>query len=70
MKDWSISFAFIVVSFITGLSISFNLCSLLHDKSILFKSTKSALFVYIIGVLFAIIFTLLSCYGVYEFRCI
>ena len=64
MKENIAIVAFVVISFFTGLSIAFNLCSILGEEELFFKTRKNAIVVYLISIFFAITFTILSYYGV------
>lgn len=60
MKDYLSMLFFIVIAFITGLSIAFNICSMVGREEKFFKNTKSALTVYGIAIIIAILFTIIS----------
>jgi hypothetical protein len=64
MSDLLAAIAFIVISFLTGLSIAFNICSALCDEKDFFESRTNAIMLYIIGTVMAISFTVLSYYGI------
>lgn len=56
------------VSFVTGLAIAFKTLSNIVNENILFSSFGNATLTYIIGISFAITFTILSFSGLYGLR--
>lgn len=57
-----------IVSFFTGMSITFNILSALIDEDTLFKSVKSAIATYVLGICAGSLFTVISIKGVYIFN--
>ena len=57
-----------IVSFFTGMSITFNILSALIDEDTLFKNVKSAIATYAVGICAGFLFTVISIKGVYIFQ--
>lgn len=60
MKNYLAALLFIVIAFVTGLSIAFNVCSMVGEEENFFKTTKNALIVYGVSIAIAILFTIIS----------
>lgn len=60
MLKFLVLISFIIISFFTGMSLMFNVCSILMDEEKFFVSTKNALIIYLIGILGGILFTIFS----------
>ena len=60
MKNYVAAVIFIVISFLTGLSIAFNICALLGNEKEFFVTKKRALTIYLVGGLCATLFTVIS----------
>lgn len=56
------------ISFVAGLAIAFKTMSNIVSENILFSSFGNAILTYIIGISFAITFTILSFSGLYGLR--
>lgn len=60
MLNYFVAIFFAGISFVTGLSVAFNLCSLVADEKKFFKSKKNAILLYIISMAFAVVFMIVS----------
>lgn len=56
------------VSFVTGLAIAFKTMSNIVNENILFSSFSNAMLTYVLGISFAITFTILSFSSLYGLR--
>lgn len=68
MKNYIFALVFIIISFITGLSLAFNICSLIGQEEYFFKTKKKVIFVYFSSIVFAIVFTAFSYVAVLELQ--
>ncbi len=60
MKNYLAALLFIAIAFVTGLSIAFNVFSMVGQEENFFKTTKNALIVYGVSIAIAILFTIIS----------
>lgn len=60
MKNYLAALLFIAIAFVTGLSIAFNVCSMVGQEENFFKTTKNALIVYGVSIAIAILFTAMN----------